>query len=156
MPSWDTKWDDLARLVALFERHRLDELVLEEKGLKLSLKARGTAPVAEPEPAEVSEAEPVGAAAPEAREAAAGPPAGHATIAAPMVGVFYRAPRPDAPSFIEEGEEIEVGQTIGLIEAMKVYSEIPSEVAGRVVAVVAKNGQLIQQGDTLVIVDTGG
>ena len=71
-------------------------------------------------------------------------------IVAPLVGVFYRAPAPDAPPFVEVGDIVEVGMEIGLIEAMKVFSPIPSEVAGEVVAVPASNAGLVQQGEILV------
>lgn len=74
------------------------------------------------------------------------------TMAAAMVGVFYRAPAPDEPNYIEVGDTVEVGQIIGLIEAMKVFSEIPCEVAGEVVEIPTANGKLVQQGEPLVIV----
>jgi acetyl-CoA carboxylase biotin carboxyl carrier protein len=74
-------------------------------------------------------------------------------VASPMVGVFYRSPAPGAPSFVEVGSEVEVGQTVGLVEAMKVFNEIVSEVAGRVVAVSVQNEQLVQMGETLVIIE---
>ena len=77
-------------------------------------------------------------------------------IESPMTGVFYRTPAPDEPSYVEVGDEIEEGQTIGLIEAMKVFSEVPSEVSGRVVDIPAAGGKLVQAGDVLVVVDTSG
>lgn len=77
-------------------------------------------------------------------------------IASPMVGVYYRSPGPEQPPFIELGDHVEVGQTVGLIEAMKVFSEVPAEVAGTVVAIPAENGQLVKPGDALVVVAPGG
>jgi acetyl-CoA carboxylase biotin carboxyl carrier protein len=74
-------------------------------------------------------------------------------VTSPMVGVFYRSPAPGAPSFVEIGSEVEVGQTVGLVEAMKVFNEIVSEVEGRVVAIPAQNEQLVQVGETLVIIE---
>jgi acetyl-CoA carboxylase biotin carboxyl carrier protein len=74
-------------------------------------------------------------------------------ITSPMVGVFYRSPTPGAPAFVEVGSEVEVGQTVGLVEAMKVFNEIVSEVEGRVVAIPAQNEQLVQVGETLVIIE---
>lgn len=74
-------------------------------------------------------------------------------ITSPMVGVFYRSPAPGAPAFVEVGSEVEVGQTVGLVEAMKVFNEIVSEVEGRVVAIPAQNEQLVQVGETLVIIE---
>jgi acetyl-CoA carboxylase biotin carboxyl carrier protein len=69
------------------------------------------------------------------------------------MGVFYRSPDRDAPPFIEVGDMVEVGQVVGLIEAMKVFSEVPSEVAGRVLEIPARSGTLVQPGDPLVILE---
>lgn len=71
-------------------------------------------------------------------------------IVAPLVGVFYRAPSPDASNFVEVGDTVEVGQELGLIEAMKVFSPVPSEVAGQIVDIPVNGGQLVHQGDVLV------
>jgi biotin carboxyl carrier protein len=74
-------------------------------------------------------------------------------VEAPLMGVFYRALDKDAPPFIEVGDIVEVGQVVGLIEAMKVFSEVPSEIAGRVRDIPARNGALVQPGDPLVILE---
>ena len=71
-----------------------------------------------------------------------------------MVGVFFRSPTPEDPPFVNVGDIISVGQTIGLIEAMKVYSELPSELAGRILEIPAVNGKLVQQGQPLIVVET--
>jgi acetyl-CoA carboxylase biotin carboxyl carrier protein len=67
-----------------------------------------------------------------------------------MGGVFYRSPSPDTAPYVEVGDRVEVGQTIGIIEAMKVFSEVPSEHAGTVLELAAKNGSLVRQGDPLI------
>ena len=77
-------------------------------------------------------------------------------IAAPMVGTFYRAPKPEAPPSVKEGDEVEVGQTLCLLEAMKLFNEIPSEVAGRVVRVLAENGAPVEYGQPLFLIDPAG
>lgn len=74
-------------------------------------------------------------------------------LESPMVGTYYRAQTPNDPPFIKEGDIISIGQTIGLIEAMKVYSEIPSELAGKVIEFGAANGQLVQFGQPLVYIE---
>jgi acetyl-CoA carboxylase biotin carboxyl carrier protein len=74
-------------------------------------------------------------------------------LESPMVGVFYQSPSPDDPPFVSVGDFVRVGQPIGLIEAMKVYSEVPSEVAGRVTEMPVESGSLVQQGQPLIFVE---
>ena len=71
------------------------------------------------------------------------------TLNSPMVGIFYAAGAPGDPPFVNVGDVIAVGQTIGLIEAMKVFSEIPAEASGRVLEIVAVTGTLVQQSEPL-------
>ncbi len=73
-----------------------------------------------------------------------------------MVGTFYRAPKPEAPPFVNEGDEVQVGQTVCLLEAMKLFNEIPSDVAGRVVRVLAENGAPVEYGQPLFLIDPIG
>jgi acetyl-CoA carboxylase biotin carboxyl carrier protein len=79
-------------------------------------------------------------------------PAGH-TIAAPMVGTFYAAASPKDPPFVQEGDEIHVGDAVGIIEAMKMMNEIESEVSGRIARVLVKNGQPVEYGQPLMVVE---
>ncbi|PQV64046.1 biotin carboxyl carrier protein [Abditibacterium utsteinense] len=72
-------------------------------------------------------------------------------IVSPMVGVFYRAPSPSDPNFIEIGDRVERGQTIGLVEAMKVFNEITAESAGVVAQIKAQTGQLVETGEALLL-----
>ena len=74
-------------------------------------------------------------------------------LESPMVGVFYRSPSPEDPPFVSVGDTVRVGQTIGLIEAMKVYSEVPSETTGRVTETPVESGKLVQQGQPLIFVE---
>ena len=76
-------------------------------------------------------------------------------VTAPMLGVFYRAPSPSEPAFVQEGDVVMADQTIGLIEAMKLFTAIPAGVAGRVVRVIAKEAELIEFGQTIVIIEPG-
>jgi acetyl-CoA carboxylase biotin carboxyl carrier protein len=75
-------------------------------------------------------------------------------VVSPMMGIFYASPAPGDPPFVQIGDEIAVGQTIGLIEAMKVFSEVPSEAAGRVLEVAAANGDIVQQGQALLYLES--
>ncbi len=70
-------------------------------------------------------------------------------LRAPMTGVFYRASSPDAPPYVDVGDFVEEGQIICLIEAMKVFNEIPAERSGRIVEICAESGQLVEQGTVL-------
>lgn len=74
-------------------------------------------------------------------------------IVSPMVGTFYRAPKPDAQPFVSEGDVVQTGQTVCVLEAMKMFNEIPSEVAGRIVRVLAENGAPVEYGQPLFLVD---
>jgi len=73
-------------------------------------------------------------------------------VISPMVGLFYRAPSPNDPVFVSVGDRVEIGQTLGLIETMKVFNEITSEVEGTVAAIAFENGQLIETGDAIMTI----
>jgi acetyl-CoA carboxylase biotin carboxyl carrier protein len=79
--------------------------------------------------------------------------AGLTPVTSPMVGTFYRAPAPDADPYVEPGDRIEPGQTLCIIEAMKLMNEIQSEVRGKVVKVLVSNSQPVEFGQTLFLVD---
>lgn len=93
------------------------------------------------------------ASAPPPAEPAAAETSNRSTVVSPMVGVFYRSPSPETPAFVEVGATVEVGQTIGIVEAMKVFNEIPSDVRGTVVEIAARNQQLVQIGELLVVIE---
>jgi len=101
-------------------------------------------------PAAAAVAAPPAAAAPEA--AAAAEPAGQ-TIKSPMVGTFYRAASPGAKAFVDVGDEIKAGQPVCIIEAMKIMNEIESDCAGKIVRVLCENGQAVEFGQPLFIVE---
>ena len=156
-------YERIKELISIVEENGLAELAVEEDGFGVTIKVEHDDGVIAPpasadepgvqvgvrpaDPAEGRSAQPK----PAGTEAAA---QDVAQITSPMIGVFYTGPSPDSPPYVKVGDEIEVGQTIGLIEAMKVFSEIPSEVAGRVVAIPVENAKLVQAGDVLVVVDT--
>ena len=76
-----------------------------------------------------------------------------AVVRAPMVGTFYRAPAPDAPPYVEVGQVVEPGQTLCIIEAMKLMNEIEAEVRGRVTAILVENGQPVEYGQPLMTLE---
>lgn len=74
-------------------------------------------------------------------------------LRSPMRGIFYHAPAPDAPPFVEKGDMVDKGQRVGLIEAMKVFNDVQSEVRGKVRAILAENGALVEEGDPLLEIE---
>ena len=108
------------------------------------------APMAAPVAAPV--AAPAGAAAPAAAAPAVAAKADH-TVTAPMVGTFYSAATPGAKSFVDIGSEVNVGDTLCIIEAMKMMNQIESDKAGRVTAILVKNGDPVEFGQPLFIIE---
>ncbi len=80
----------------------------------------------------------------------------HVVITSPMVGTFYRAPSPTAKPFVEVGDKINPGQTICIIEAMKLMNDMPSEVSGKIVKILVDNGTTVEFGQNLFLVDPKG
>ncbi len=78
------------------------------------------------------------------------------TIEAPMVGTFYRAPAPDAEPYVKEGDAIKAGQTVCIVEAMKLMNEVESSVAGRVVKILVETGQPVEYGQPLFLIEPAG
>ena len=141
---------EIRKIVELMNEHELSYFHLEEEGINLKMKkgadivqvAQAAMPAATPAPAPT-------AAAPTAAADSAEPAAAGNDVPAPMVGTFYASPSPDSPAFVSVGDTISVGQTLCIIEAMKVMNEIKSEVAGTVTAIVAQDGEPVQFGDCL-------
>src|SRR5262249_41687540 len=142
---------ELRRLIRLVQRTGIGELELNSGGRSVRISATpadgGTwAMVARPAAPEANDATPGPAAppapAPPAAQRAGGtaPPQGRAPPS-PMVGTFYRAPAPDADPFVEVGDVVEVGQTVCIIEAMKLMNEIEAEAKGRVAQILVENAQ---------------
>jgi len=149
------------RLAALLERGNLAEL--EVSAGDTTIIVRSPAAV-EPAPAAAfvppldgasaasgSAASPM-AAASGAAAAPAAPPV-RPSVKAPLTGIFYGAPSPGATSYVSVGDHVAVGQIIGLIEAMKLFNEIKSDLAGRVVKICADNGQLVKAKSPLIEVE---
>ncbi len=74
-------------------------------------------------------------------------------IISPMVGTFYRAPSPEAPPFVEVGQTVEIGQVVCIVEAMKLMNEIKSEVRGKVSQTSVENGEPVEFGQTLFVIE---
>lgn len=89
-------------------------------------------------------------------DASAGSNNGLVAVTSPMVGTFYRSPSPKAPPFVNVGDRIAVGQTVCIIEAMKLMNDMPAEVSGKIVKVCVENGTTVEYGQTLFLVDPKG
>ncbi|MGQ9456180.1 MAG: acetyl-CoA carboxylase [Armatimonadota bacterium] len=149
--------EQISKLVRLVETYELAELTVEEEGFSITIKghSQNVEQVTTSSPSilntcnlVVSESQQIETLQEDHEDSEL--EGEIIDIVAPLVGVFYRAPAPDAPPFVEVGDHIEVGTEIGLIEAMKVFSPIPSDVAGKVVEIPAENGKLVQKGEVLV------
>ena len=95
---------------------------------------------------------PAQSSSPKQAPAEAHVPAGAVKVNAPLGGVFYRSPAPGAASFISEGDEIKKGQTICIIEAMKMMNEIQSETSGKVIKILVENGKRVESNQPLILV----
>jgi acetyl-CoA carboxylase biotin carboxyl carrier protein len=139
---------EIRKIVELMDQHELSYFHLKEEGVDLKMK-KGADIVQIAQAAMPAAAPVAAAAAPSAGgDTVAALPAGN-EITAPMVGTFYAASSPDAPAFVAVGDTISEGQTICIIEAMKVMNEIKSETSGTVTEIVAQDGEPVQFGDAL-------
>ena len=141
---------DLEALIAIFEKSGLTEIEIEEEGRRMRLQKGApyvSAPAALHLPAQLT-AEPH-PAAPESRGAL---PPGTVTIDSPMVGTFYLAAAPGEPPFAKEGDAIEKGQTVCIVEAMKLMNEVGAKIACTIEKVLVENGQPVEFGQPLFAV----
>ena len=148
---------ELRQLIRLVQRTGIGELEVASGGRSVRISATSSGPVYLPaadHAVRSTDAAPSGPAAAAAPAGPAGAPAGNLkAITSPMVGTFYRAPAPDADPFIETGDVVEPGQTVCIIEAMKLMNEIEAEFKGRVVQVLVENAQPIEFGQKLFLVE---
>lgn len=170
--------DDLRDLLEAFEKSTWQEMTVTVNGDSLHVSRRAetappaavapaasvgtsTAPAEAPAPSATSSAPPAantsahsvaspGAAAPAGATAPRGTP-----VPAPSVGLFWHAPSPGAPPFVEVGARVGPEDVIGIVEVMKLMSRVPAGVTGVVTAVLVENGGMVEHGQPLVLVDTG-
>jgi acetyl-CoA carboxylase biotin carboxyl carrier protein len=147
----------IRRLVQLMEEHDLSEIDLRQENTRVQLR-RGTAPRLEMAPTPVPVAPPGTVPVTPKPPAPANPESTADEVAvvikSPIVGTFYAAPDPDSPPYVKIGDHVGPETTVCLIEAMKVFNEIPAEVSGKIVAMLVKNGEPVEYGQPLFKVDT--
>lgn len=147
----------IRRLVELMDEFDLSEVDLKQSEQRIRLR-RGPdgveAPAIPAAPAPV--AAPAAPAARPAEPAAPAEPAGHDVIRSPMVGTFYSAATPESPPFVKVGDHVGADTTVCIIEAMKVFNEIPAECSGKITAVLAANGDAVEFGQPLYRIEAAG
>ena len=151
--------DDTALVKALadiLDEAGLAELEYETADLsvRLSRVATTVAPVAPPAVTAVPAAAPAAASATDPAGDPAGDPASHpGALTSPMVGTVYVAPEPDTPAFIAVGDTVRKGQTVLIVEAMKVMNPITAPTDGKVTQILVQNGQPVEFGEALVVIE---
>ena len=145
--------DEIAEIIRLVDGSSLDELIVDTGDVKLVVRRNGVTGRTE-----LGDERPRASTPPAKGGAAAAPAnietaAGQAEVTAPMVGTFYRSPRPEAPPFVEVGAVVRAGQPLCIIEVMKLFTTINSEVAGKIVQIGAENAELVEYGRTLFVIE---
>ena len=160
----DLTEDDVREILKLFEQSKFDYMHLEQGELKMTVSKNGYAPGAPavppvaaslPAPARSAAVAPVAPVAPPAAPADA-VDAGLVPVTAPMVGTFYSAPSPQDPPYVTDGAKVEVGAALGLIEVMKVFTGVKTEIAGTVEKILVKNAQAVEFGQPLFLIRPTG
>lgn len=139
--------DQLRKVIAIFESSSLSELEIEEKGTRFRLAKRGAQEieVKKEKVPRLSKTREAQKTEREEEELVA--------VRSPLVGTFYRAPSPNEDPFVEVGEEVKAGETLCIIEAMKVMNEITSEIDGTVREVLVGNGQPVEYDQKLFLIE---
>jgi acetyl-CoA carboxylase biotin carboxyl carrier protein len=137
-------------LAEALEGTDVSELDLTEDGVRIALRRRLDATVVIPSTQVAANARPVRPQQASPAASATNPAEAGIAVMAPLTGVFYTASSPSADPFIQVGDMVQAGQIVCIVEAMKVFNEIKSEIGGIVASIPAKNGQLVQKGDALV------
>ncbi len=140
---------DIQALVSLMGREPVDELQFESRGVKLHIRKLPGVQAPAPAPAQAAPAPALVQAAAAQPDAERAEDPGIHPITSPIVGTFYRAPSANASPFVQPGDFVKPGQTLCIVEAMKLMNEIECDVAGEVVAVLAENGQPVEYGERL-------
>jgi len=146
---------DVAEIMRLLEESSFDSLSLEINGVKLNLQRGSAAPVRQPvAPAPSAESQPQPAqSAPRKTKPPSEP--GLAEVASPLLGIFYRAPKPGEPPFVEVGSKVVEDTVVGIIEVMKLMNSVRAGVKGEVVEILAENGALVEYDEILLRVRPG-
>ncbi len=153
---------DIQKLIDFISQSGLDEVNIETSELKLAIKRySNVAPAAVAQPAYVApQAVAAPAPAPAAQPATPAPATPSAevasnliTIKSPMIGTFYRSPGPDKANYVEIGDDVSTGKVVCIVEAMKLFNEIESEVSGKIVKILVENATPVEYDQPLFLVE---
>ena len=150
MAKLDVDIELIEKLADLMADKGLTELVVEEDDTKLRLQRGGGAPVYAAGPAPIAAAAPSAAGAATTAETASNHPG---AIKAPMVGTAYLSPQPGAANFVSVGSKVAAGDTVLIIEAMKVMNQIPAPKAGTVTQILVADGEPVEFGEALLVIE---
>jgi acetyl-CoA carboxylase biotin carboxyl carrier protein len=144
---------DVEEIIKLLEASSFDRLALEVDGMKIELE-RGGAGVPRPAraaapSAPTAQAIPNPASAAKARQSSE---AGLVEVKSPLLGIYYRAPKPGEPAFVEVGSRVDTDTVIGIVEVMKLMNSVSAGVKGEVVEILGQNGELVEHGEALLLV----
>lgn len=140
---------DVAEILRLLEESSFDSLSLEINGMKLNLQ-RGAAARTQPAREPSAPAPPAAIASHETKIVRPAAEPGLSDVSSPLLGVFYRAPRPGDPPFVQPGSKVEPDTVIGIIEVMKLMNSVRAGVKGEVAEILAENGALVEYGEILL------
>ena len=146
---------EIKDIINLMNENDLTEIEIEREGAKIKIKKSSTQQSINSLtlPEYRIETAPVNPASEQIANSASKAAKTTKDIVSPMVGTFYRAPSPEAAPFVEVGQNVEVGQVVCIIEAMKLMNEIKSEVKGKIVEVAVENAEPVEFGQTLFVVE---
>lgn len=155
---------NISEIVRLFNEYNVDELSIEEKGLSIEIKselkqdvqyiqaqpALGQMPMADSMSVPAPVSSPIVADSTPVEEVVDN---NYEEIPSPMVGTFYEAPSPGSPPFVKEGDSVTTSTTVCIVEAMKMMNEIKPDINGKIVKILVKNGDAVQPGQGLFLID---
>jgi acetyl-CoA carboxylase biotin carboxyl carrier protein len=158
------KAKEIQELIDFISNSGLDEVNIETEEFKIKVKKNSEVKYVESAPAPQAAAPAPQAAAPQAAPAAPAPKSedsgnvgaedgNYVTIKSPMIGTFYRSPNPESDAFVNVGDSVKTGDTVCIVEAMKLFNEIESEVSGKIVKVLVDNASPVEYDQPLFLVD---
>lgn len=151
MAGFEIDSELVRKLAALLEETGLGEIEFEADGTRVRVARPGSSVVAAA-PVAAAPAAPAAAPAPKAEAGGEAPPK-PGTVTSPMVGTVYLSAAPDEPRFASVGDQVEAGQTLMLVEAMKTFNEITAPKGGRLAELLVENGQPVEFGEALAVIE---